>query len=87
MTASLRALLPGVDLPDIAVSGLVLDSRRVEPGQVFVALQGTAYDGRCFIKNAVAAGACAVLCDARAAQDNLGVLRLRCQTWRMKLAK
>ena len=73
MTASLRALLPGVDLPDIAVSGLVLDSRRVEPGQVFVALQGTAYDGRCFIKNAVAAGACAVLCDARAAQDNLGV--------------
>ena len=51
MTVSLRALLPKMDLPDIAVAGFALDSRRVEPGQVFIALQGNAHDGRCFIKS------------------------------------
>ncbi len=61
MTTSLRALLPNFDLPDIPVTGIALDSRRVEPGQVFIALKGQAHDGRCFIPNAVAAGACAVL--------------------------
>ena len=73
MTVSLRALLPKMDLPDIAVAGFALDSRRVEPGQVFIALQGNAHDGRCFIKSAVAAGACAVLCDAPTSQDGIGV--------------
>ena len=73
MSASLRALVPRIDLPDIAVTGIALDSRRVEPGQVFIALQGTAHDGRCFIKNAVAAGACAVLCDSASSQDDIGV--------------
>ena len=73
MTVSLRALLPRVDLPDIAVTGIALDSRRVEPGQVFIALQGNAHDGRCFIKNAVTAGACAVLCDSASAQEGIGV--------------
>ena len=73
MGASLRALVPKIDLPDIAVTGIALDSRRVEPGQVFIALQGTAHDGRCFIKNAVAAGACAVLCDSASAEDGIGV--------------
>ena len=73
MTVSLRALLPKMDLPDIAVAGFALDSRRVEPGQVFIALQGSAHDGRCFIKSAVAAGACAVLCDAPTSQDGIGV--------------
>ena len=73
MTASLRALLPKVDLPDIAVTGIALDSRCVKPGQVFIALQGNAHDGRCFIKNAVAAGACAVLCDAPSAQEGIEV--------------
>lgn len=73
MTASLRTLLPSVDLPDIAVTGFALDSRRVEPGQLFIALQGQVHDGRCFIKNAVAAGACAVLCDSATAQGDIGV--------------
>jgi UDP-N-acetylmuramoyl-L-alanyl-D-glutamate--2,6-diaminopimelate ligase len=73
MTTSLRALLPNFDLPDIPVTGIALDSRRVEPGQVFIALKGQAHDGRCFIPNAVAAGACAVLCDAAKTEGDAGI--------------
>ena len=45
--------------PDIAA--LSADSRTVQPGTLFVALPGSAHDGRSFIPAAVAAGAVAVL--------------------------
>ncbi|EGK73517.1 LOW QUALITY PROTEIN: Putative murein precusor biosynthesis bifunctional protein UDP-N-acetylmuramoylalanyl-D-glutamate--2,6-diaminopimelate ligase MurF [Methyloversatilis universalis FAM5] len=40
------------------------DSRRVQPGDLFFALPGQRTDGRRFIDAAIAAGACAVLCEA-----------------------
>ena len=43
------------------VFGLTADSRRVKPGFVFAALPGTVMDGRDFIPQAVAAGACAII--------------------------
>lgn len=43
---------------------LVLDSRSVRPGDVFVALKGAQVDGRAFVGDAVAAGAAAVLREA-----------------------
>lgn len=43
------------------VSGLAADSRRVEPGSVFVAVPGTHADGSAFVPQAVAAGAVAVV--------------------------
>ena len=39
------------------------DSRRVQPGDLFFALPGQRTDGRRFIDAAIAAGACAVLCE------------------------
>ncbi|WP_156896898.1 UDP-N-acetylmuramoyl-L-alanyl-D-glutamate--2,6-diaminopimelate ligase [Ferrimonas kyonanensis] len=45
----------------IKVQGLTLDSRRVEPGDLFVALPGHLVDGRDYIDAAVANGAVAVL--------------------------
>lgn len=48
--------LPGVD-----VTGLTADSRAVEPGFLFAALQGSAADGRAYIDDAVRNGAVAVL--------------------------
>ncbi|MEJ2416925.1 MAG: UDP-N-acetylmuramoyl-L-alanyl-D-glutamate--2,6-diaminopimelate ligase [Exilibacterium sp.] len=51
-------------IAEIPVSGLSLDSRRVNEGDVFVALRGTKVDGRQFIPEAIAAGACAVLTEA-----------------------
>ncbi len=61
----LSELLEKSILPDdISVSGLALDSRKVQPGDLFFACQGTALDGRRFIDDAIAKGARAVLVDA-----------------------
>jgi len=48
---------------DRAISHLVLDSRLVQPGDVFFALKGSALDGRQFIEEAIQKGACAILAD------------------------
>lgn len=47
-----------------AVSGLDYDSRRVQPGYVFVAMKGESTDGNRFIDKAIAAGAVAVVSDS-----------------------
>ncbi|MEL6947471.1 MAG: UDP-N-acetylmuramoyl-L-alanyl-D-glutamate--2,6-diaminopimelate ligase [Pseudomonadota bacterium] len=46
------------------VSGLTADSRKVEPGFVFVALSGSSVDGRDYVDEALAKGAAAIVCDA-----------------------
>jgi UDP-N-acetylmuramoyl-tripeptide--D-alanyl-D-alanine ligase len=43
-------------------SGASVDSRLVQPGEVFVALRGAHTDGHRFIEAAIAAGASAILC-------------------------
>jgi UDP-N-acetylmuramyl-tripeptide synthetase len=45
--------------------GLALDSRKVKPGDLFLAVPGATADGRNFIRQAVAAGATAVLWERR----------------------
>src|ERR1700712_619083 len=46
---------------DPEVTGVEHDSRRVRPGDLFVALAGDRFDGRAFAAAAVAAGAVAVV--------------------------
>jgi UDP-N-acetylmuramoyl-L-alanyl-D-glutamate--2,6-diaminopimelate ligase len=46
------------------VTGIEYDSRRVKPGDVFVAMKGETSDGNKFIDQAIAAGAVAVVSDA-----------------------
>lgn len=45
------------------ITGMALDSRQVQPGDLFAAFKGAKADGGQFIKAAVQAGAVAVLCD------------------------
>lgn len=49
---------------DMLVQGLKLDSRQILPGEIFIALPGKTVDGRQFIEQAIARGACAVLWEA-----------------------
>lgn len=49
---------------DAPIRGIAYDSRRVQPGFVFVAMQGESSDGNRFIDQAIAAGAAAVLTDS-----------------------
>jgi UDP-N-acetylmuramoyl-L-alanyl-D-glutamate--2,6-diaminopimelate ligase len=59
----LRSVVPGgPSAPgQVQVSGVQLDSRRVQPGDLFVALHGARDDGHDFAPNAVEAGAVAVM--------------------------
>ncbi len=47
--------------PSVAITGISHDSRRVEPGHVFVALRGQRADGTAFVAQAIERGAAAVV--------------------------
>ena len=52
-------------LPDIPVTGITLDSRKVKSGYIFVALAGQNEHGLAFAELAISNGAVAVLCDRK----------------------
>jgi len=52
---------PGI--PEVAIRHLVLDSRQVEPGDLFVALRGERHDGHDHVVDALGRGAVAVLAE------------------------
>lgn len=51
------------------VSGVQHDSRRVEPGDLFVAVPGQNHDGVSFVDDALSRGAAAVMAEQRVQQD------------------
>jgi len=73
--ASLKSLLEGVQLrskaaiAEIAISQVTHDSRKVQPGALFVAIPGVATDGTLFARDAVSHGAIAVVSEASAPAD------------------
>jgi len=48
---------------DLTITAIDFDSRKIQPGHLFVAMRGTVSDGHDFIKMAVDKGAVAVLCE------------------------
>lgn len=60
-TATGARLLGGADPSTIIAGSVVIDSRQVEPGDLFVALPGERVDGHDFAAHAVAAGAVAAV--------------------------
>ena len=65
----LNELLAGIEVlaatadPETEIPGVCYDSRKVQPGELFVAVTGYATDGHAYIGKAVSAGAAAVLCE------------------------
>ena len=66
------ALRPTGPLEGVAVTGCTLDSRAVQPGDLYAALPGARVHGADFAAAAVAAGAVAVLTDERGAAQAAG---------------
>nr|WP_315346145.1 UDP-N-acetylmuramoyl-L-alanyl-D-glutamate--2,6-diaminopimelate ligase [Hoylesella enoeca] len=48
---------------EVEITGVNIDSRRIEKGHLFVAMKGTQVDGHQFISKAIEQGAAAVLCE------------------------
>jgi UDP-N-acetylmuramoyl-L-alanyl-D-glutamate--2,6-diaminopimelate ligase len=75
-----------VNVPDIPITGISIDSRAVKPGHLFVALKGGSADGHDFIPKAIENGAVAVVGEREVGQVvNLPYIRLdnsrRALTW------
>ena len=68
-TVKLNELLKHVEVlnalgdTEIEITGVNIDSRRIEAGHLFVAIPGTQTDGHKFIPKAIEQGAVAVLCE------------------------
>ncbi len=66
---TLKQLLDGLlsldYLPEIEIKGLALDSRKVEQGFAFVALEGYLDHGLVYAEAAISRGAVVILCDAK----------------------
>ncbi|MFT3755821.1 MAG: UDP-N-acetylmuramoyl-L-alanyl-D-glutamate--2,6-diaminopimelate ligase [Pseudoxanthomonas sp.] len=81
----LADLLPDVAVPrELRITGLVMDSRQIQPGDAFVAIAGFGTHGLAFVEQARAQGAAAILFDASAPSDEypapsdaIGVPQLR----------
>ncbi len=75
----LNRLVEGMDIrasggnTAVQVEGISTDSRRVEKGELFVALRGEHADGRDFIGQAVSRGAVAVMCEDGSGLAGVGV--------------
>src|SRR4051812_42355459 len=48
---------------DVEITSVTFDSRKVEPGSLFVAVKGTLVDGHDYIDQAIKSGAIAVICE------------------------
>lgn len=58
---------------DAVVTGLEYDSRRVQPGNLFVAMKGESSDGNRFIDKALVAGAVAIVTDSSTEKARHGI--------------
>lgn len=81
---------------DLSVQGICTDSRKLKPGQLFVAIRGPNFDGHQFIEEAFKKGAVACMIEEASrpiqasgplilVKDTLEGLQLLAQYWRRKL--
>ena len=50
---------------EVEITGVNIDSRKIEKGHLFIAIPGTQTDGHKYIPKAIEQGAVAVLCEYR----------------------
>ena len=63
---------------DAYINNLVIDSRKVSKGDLFVAIPGKKYDGHTFIDKSIESGASAVLCEKSRNLSGLSVPYIMC---------
>ncbi len=86
---SLRVLLEGwlETAPDVAISGIVMDSRQVEPGFAFVAIRGGSGHGMQHAEDAVRRGAVAILHDGGFENGDIDIPMIQVERLRDRLGE
>ncbi|WP_315923878.1 UDP-N-acetylmuramoyl-L-alanyl-D-glutamate--2,6-diaminopimelate ligase [Mesorhizobium sp. SP-1A] len=82
----LAGILPVEEIPDIAVTGMSADSRKVAKGDLFFALAGSRADGAAYAQDAVRNGAVAIVAARNAQFSGLPVPVLAVEDPRRALA-
>lgn len=72
--SSIAKLLSLPECQSIDIKGFSIDTRKLVPGELFVAISGGQFDGHDFIAQALEKGASAILCSRR--MDGLGITQL-----------
>src|SRR5512132_2749857 len=74
-----------VNIPDIPITGISIDSRAAKPGHLFVAMKGGAADGHDYIPKAIDKGAVAIVGEREISGLSVPYIRLenprRALTW------
>src|ERR1700719_1611422 len=70
-----------------SVTGLEYDSRRVKPGDAFIAMRGESSDGNKFIDKAIAAGAVAIVSASASEKPREGIAWVQVPHGRRALAR
>ena len=65
---------------DIDITGVNIDSRKIKPGHLFIAMKGTQVDGHTFIPKALELGAAAVLCEDMPEERKDGVVYVQVES-------
>lgn len=83
---ALAGSTPPIALPATPIARALLDSRDVQPGDLFVALLGQQTDGHAYIGDALGSGAQAIICETRGAQvaTDHGALIIDCRSGRVQ---
>lgn len=70
-------------LPDMEITGLTDDSRKVQPGMLFACIRGERFDGHTAAKDVLERGAAAVLADHDLGLGDRQILTLNISSARM----
>jgi len=72
------------NIPEIAITGIVMDNRKVDQGNLFVAIKGGSADGHDFIPDAINRGAVAII--GEKAVETKGIPYIRVENSRQALS-
>lgn len=72
---------------DIDITGVNIDSRKIDVGHIFVAIKGTQVDGHCFINKAIESGAKAILLEDVSSELKDGITYIQVESTEKEVGK
>lgn len=72
---------------DIDITGVNIDSRKIDVGHIFVAIKGTQVDGHCFINKAIESGAKAILLEDIPSELKDGITYIQVESTEKEVGK